>query len=47
MILYHWIVFERNISQKLTEKQQIHFMFKFFLRKSCRLRDNVEKHGTA
>jgi len=34
----------RNISNKrCREKQNTHFMFNNFFRKSCRLRDNVEK----
>jgi hypothetical protein len=39
----------RNDSDKsCTENQNTHFMFNNFLfRKSCRLWDNVEKHGTA
>ena len=39
----------RNISDKgYLGSQNTHFIFnKFFLRKSCRLGDNVEKYGTA
>jgi hypothetical protein len=36
----------RNVSAKgCTENQNTYFMFIKFFRKSCRMRDNVEKYG--
>jgi hypothetical protein len=38
----------RNVSDKsCRQNQNTHFMFSEFSQKSCRLWDNVEKHGTA
>jgi len=38
----------RNFSNKsYTENKNTHFIFNTFSRKSFRLRDNVEKYGTA
>jgi hypothetical protein len=38
----------RNFSNKsCRENQNTHFMISDFFRKSCRLRQNVEKFGTA
>ena len=49
MIIYRLIIFRvRNISdERYREDQNTHFMFSNFPRKSCRLRDNVEKYGKA
>jgi hypothetical protein len=49
MIISSWILLRnRNVSDKsCTENQNTHFMFNTFLRKSCRLWDNVKKYGRA
>jgi hypothetical protein len=38
----------RNVSDKICrENQNSHFTFNFFFRKSCALKDNMEKYGRA
>jgi hypothetical protein len=37
----------RNISGKRCTENKTYFILNTFFRKSCRLRDNVEKYGTA
>ena len=37
----------RNVSEKVAQNIETHFMFRMFFRNSCHVRDNVEKSGTA
>jgi hypothetical protein len=48
VIISHWILRMRDVLyQSCKQNQNTHFMFSNFIRKSCRLSDNVEKYGTA
>jgi hypothetical protein len=49
MIISRWILLRmRNFQTKVVEKTKTHILCSItFSRKSCRLWDNVEKHGTA
>jgi hypothetical protein len=47
MIVCHWILRMRNVSDKIVDKIKTHILCSITFWKSCHLWDNVEKYGWA